>query len=186
MKRLIFLAVCLLIVIPLFSACIENDQTVVKPEHEFLANPPPADRDFVGNNQRHKVLLGVFDSGIDYNHPELLNNVHFELDGQGKPVSAGKDYLGMDNWAAWNRVATSYYEFKYLNKEDQEDQLRSTTEEKYNKDLKRQIGERLCLVNGLIKMEPRLAKFVHPYRATDDESTGHGPARNARRGTHGL
>lgn len=65
-----------------------------------VVNPLPIDRSFQLNNSKHKILLAVIDTGVDYNHPGLKNNVHFSLDSAGRPVGAGWDYTGNDGWPA--------------------------------------------------------------------------------------
>ena len=161
------------------TSCLEYDQTVIRPEHTNVGNPEPAPRPFIKINKNHKVLLAIFDSGIDYNHPDLINNVHFELDEKGNPIGAGKDYMANDNWASWRVVDTNSYEFQYLSTEEKEDQLKQTTEKKYNTDLRRRIGERQCLLKEVIEIDPRLSQFTHPYRATiEEEQTTY------RHGTH--
>jgi hypothetical protein len=37
---------------------------------------------------------------VDYNHPEIAANIHFQLDRDGHPVRLGWDYVGNDNWPA--------------------------------------------------------------------------------------
>lgn len=77
-----------------------DDQSLMSKEQEQEVNPTPTPRDFELNNSRHKVIVAILDSGIDYNHPALQNNIHFTLDDGGKPVAAGWDYLGNDPWPA--------------------------------------------------------------------------------------
>ena len=41
----------------------------------------------------------MFGGGIDYNHPLLMNNVHFDLTTENsEPVGAGLDMTGNDRW----------------------------------------------------------------------------------------
>lgn len=74
-----------------------DDQSYTPPEAQGAVNPAPASRDFVSNNQRHKILMAVVDSGTDYNHPAILNNFHFDL-ANGVPIGLGYDYTGDDRW----------------------------------------------------------------------------------------
>lgn len=75
-----------------------DDQTRLPPASEKCANPLPVPRDFQANNSRHEVLVAILNSGVDYNHPKLIDNIHFELDAAGHPVSAGWDFVGQDPW----------------------------------------------------------------------------------------
>jgi subtilisin family serine protease len=84
-----------------------DDQTIIRPSDFATANPAPKKRDFAGNNRRHKVLLGLIDTGVDYNHPILSGNMHFTLDRTGKPIGYGHDYVGNDEWASPYLIRTS-------------------------------------------------------------------------------
>lgn len=57
-----------------------DDQSHVPKEISALVNPVPMPRDFLKNNKRHKVLIAVIDTGVDYIHPAHLDNFHFYLD----------------------------------------------------------------------------------------------------------
>lgn len=86
------------------SSAFCDPQVTVEVQNNFqidlttIANPIPASRDFYKNNQNHKVLLAIIDSGVDYNHPYLVNNMHFDLNPSGEPIGLGWDYLGNDPW----------------------------------------------------------------------------------------
>jgi len=94
-----------------------SDQTIIKEEHKSIGNPEPSPRHFRANNMQHKIILGVFDSGVDYNHPELKRNIHFDLDRDGQPIGAGRDFLALDNWASNRLVNTRLYKFQFLYRE---------------------------------------------------------------------
>ncbi len=69
------------------------------PQHiACIANPIPIERNFQFNNQSHNILVAVIDTGIDYNHPELMNHIHFELDENGRAIRWGWDFVGQDGW----------------------------------------------------------------------------------------
>ncbi|MBL7556527.1 MAG: S8 family serine peptidase [Bdellovibrionaceae bacterium] len=75
-----------------------DDQTIVQGPALNFVNPAPSKRNFLQNNQRHKVIVAAIDSGTDYNHPQLLNNMHFTLDENSQPVGLGYDFIGQDYW----------------------------------------------------------------------------------------
>ncbi len=77
-----------------------DDQTIAKGKEWQAANPRPETRNFILNNQNHKILVAEIDSGVDYNHPLLKNNIHFNLDSQGKPIGFGYDFVGQDYWSS--------------------------------------------------------------------------------------
>src|SRR5690606_18245254 len=77
-----------------------DDQSLMTDKQWELVNPKPQGSDFRLNNSRHKVIVAILDSGIDYNHPYLKKNIHFTLDETDSPIAAGWDYLGSDPWPA--------------------------------------------------------------------------------------
>lgn len=97
MKILFILAIPLLLI----SCDSEfDDQTIVKESQLKVINPAPIKRNFEANNANHKVIVAVMDTGVDYNHPYLKDNIHFDLDEAGNPTGSGWDYAGNDSWAA--------------------------------------------------------------------------------------
>lgn len=84
------------------SCDIIDDQTMVLPSSPEWAsvNPAPIARDFQANNTRQTVLMAVIDTGVDYNHPTLKDNIRFRLDASGKPLGTGYDFVANDNWPA--------------------------------------------------------------------------------------
>ena len=76
------------------TGCYSDNQNIISKADFLVGNPAPITRDFRGNNARHKVLMGVIDSGVDYNHPLLSNNIHFKLDPPGTP-RARVDFIMM-------------------------------------------------------------------------------------------
>ncbi|MCB0361894.1 MAG: S8 family serine peptidase, partial [Bdellovibrionales bacterium] len=158
--------------------CYERDQTIVKnrPEHLILANPPPTPRDFRKINESHRVLVAIFDTGIDYNHPSLINNTHFELDENGQPKAYGYDYYANDEWASYRVVDTSKYEFSLLREEVQKEILKSTSVEDYNKKMQIDREKMECEQRELLEIDPRLEKYTEAFRGleAEDGSTLHG------------
>lgn len=97
-----FFTTCSLLVFTLFfTACeIVEDQTNLSPAQQGLVNPSLSVADPIETNEKHQVLVAVIDSGVDYNHPWLIENIHYHLDEEGNPTGAGYDYLGEDTWPA--------------------------------------------------------------------------------------
>ena len=96
-------------VVVLGCGMVVDDQRIATPEQRAVVNPPPSDRDFRQQNADHKVLLAVLDTGVDYNHPVLLKNIHFTLDFTCRPVRLGRDYIGEDPWPAPYIARTSVH-----------------------------------------------------------------------------
>lgn len=169
----------------LLAGCVPDDQTSIKPEHLSIQNPAPVSADgtverFRKNNDQHKILLGVFDTGVDYNHPQLRDHMHFELDADGKPISAGLDFLAEnDKWASHRLVETSYYEYEFLSERQKKraiDNYKASDE--WDKKIRRERMGRVCAVEHLLELDPRLGRFITPYRDLAAERGG------TRHGTH--
>lgn len=75
-----------------------DSQRILDASRRALVNPAPSTRNFVENNKKHELLIAVIDTGVDYNHPQLANSMHFELDASGKPVRLGWDFTAADSW----------------------------------------------------------------------------------------
>lgn len=77
-----------------------DDQRILNAEKKAVVNVVPTARDFAKINQQHQILMAVVDTGVDYNHPQLIQNMHFQLDAAGKPLGVGWDFSGEDAWPA--------------------------------------------------------------------------------------
>ncbi len=62
------------------------------------------------NTLRGQVSVAVIDNGVDYLHPELINQIRFDVN-QGRIVGAGYDVMGDDRWAHPNLVNPALYAF---------------------------------------------------------------------------
>jgi len=72
------------------SEIVPCDNQINLPSHiEAIVNPKPVQRNFLQNNRSHKILIAVVDTGIDYNHPALLDSIHFNLDINHQPFRLG-------------------------------------------------------------------------------------------------
>ena len=93
---------CVVFIAAVLISCSEIvpcDNQINLPDHiDEVVNPKPVLRDFLRNNKSHKILIAVVDTGIDYNHPALLENIHFSLDKYHQPFRFGWDYIGRDGW----------------------------------------------------------------------------------------
>lgn len=140
----------------LAPACIElpiDDQRIATPEDRMVVNPAPAERDFAGQNARHRVLLAVIDTGVDYNHPLLAENIHFTLGPSGRPERLGYDYIGEDGWPAPYVARTSRYDRRV----DEADRALSQLEARN--------------ASRLVEKFPDMARFFHPSRNVEQETT---------------
>lgn len=160
------------------SGCLEMDQTIIlnRPEHIVVGNPTPTPRDFKAINDSHKVLVAIFDTGVDYNHPDLKENIHFDLDEAGQPVACGYDYYAMDEWASYRVVDTDKYKIEERRKETQDEILKDTSAEDFNKKVALQREKMECEQNELVKIDPRLRRYTEAYRGIEQEdgTTLHG------------
>lgn len=118
MRSLFFI----LILVSVTACEIVDNQKIITSDTIHLANPEPADRDFVAQNRAHKILVAVIDSGVDYNHSKLTSHIHFTLNDQGKPIGAGYDFVGGDNWPSPYIVRTGHYD-KNANEDRKKDAL---------------------------------------------------------------
>jgi subtilisin family serine protease len=160
----------LVLAISVLFGCKISEQTRIRPDHFTIGNPEPKKRDFAAINRKHKIIIAVFDTGIDYNHPELIQNTHFELNSSGKPISYGKDYLALDGWSSYRMVDTDDYLFADLSEGQKKEALKkSHTAENYDRETRERIGQKQCVIREMLKMAPRLKKYVEPYRALEQE-----------------
>jgi len=122
MKTLI--ALFPLLVSLLFSSCdnMVDDQTIMTPEQYKVVNPQAFQREFQANNSKHKVLVAIMDTGVDYNHEYLKNNMHFKLSNAGMPLRSGWDFTGNDGWPAPYLARTNYFN-PNLSAQDRQDSL---------------------------------------------------------------
>ncbi len=169
----------------LLSSCRPEDQTSIKPEHYLYANPRPISRDgaperFLENNRQHKILVAVFDTGIDYNHPYIRDHVHFDLDASGVPIGAGLDFLTEgDAWASHRVIETSLYEFEFLSERQKRDAIDSfKAPEEWDKKIRRERMGQVCGVQYLLKLDKRLEQYIQHYRDIGFERY------NSQHGTH--
>lgn len=81
-------------------AQVSDNQLLLDARRAQVANPTPSVRDFKEINSKHEILVAVIDTGVDYNHPTLLPNIHFSLDSQNQPQGLGWDFTANDSWPA--------------------------------------------------------------------------------------
>lgn len=86
-----------------------DNQTIITSDQSKIVNPAVSERDFKVINEKHKVLLAIMDTGVDYNHEYLKNNIHFSLDEKNQPIGTGWDFTGNDAWAAPYVARTNYF-----------------------------------------------------------------------------
>lgn len=145
------------------NACKEevDDQTIAQGAVLKFVNPAPTKRNFLENNQNHKVIVAVIDSGTDYNNPLLSKNMHFTLNEQNQPVGLGYDFIGQDYWP-------SPYVARTLDLNPDADQ----------KDVPavRNARERST---EIVRQYPQLAEFLNPLRNVEQEAES-----GAFHGTH--
>lgn len=146
----------------LLISCEEvDDQTIATGEEWAAANPKPFPRNYIKINQKHQIIVASIDSGVDYNHPLLADNIHFTLNESGQPVAFGYDFVGKDYWA-------SPYVARTLDKNP----------EAPLKDIKASKEIRVR-AEQLLKMDPGLLNFINPYRNIEQENQS-----GAFHGTH--
>lgn len=155
---------CLRVVLSI-SGClpvaIVDDQRVASVEDRAVVDPAPAARDFLGQNSRHKVIMALMDTGVDYNHPLLLQNFHFSLDAKGMPAGLGRDFIGNDAWPSPYLARTSRYDAR----------LSGST----------RAQSMIAWANArlLVRAFPDMMRFFHPSRNVREED-----AADVEHGTH--
>lgn len=75
-----------------------DNQINLSPPIQVIVNPIPVQRNFLHNNKSHKILVAIVDTGVDYNHPDLVDSIHFDLDRNNQPIRLGWDFVGQDGW----------------------------------------------------------------------------------------
>ncbi|HEX4922931.1 MAG TPA: S8 family serine peptidase [Bdellovibrionales bacterium] len=149
-----FFTVCL-------TGCLVVDNQTKAPADVLpVVNPAPLERDFRANNAGHTVLVAVVDSGTDYNHPALTQNIHFELDSSGRPTGAGFDFIGNDPWPA-----------PYLARTFDIDPQAPAQQRNNSRSVRK-------LLNATLALAPELSVMLDPRRSIEFEAQG------AAHGTH--
>lgn len=88
-------------VMGLLNGCLEvENQKLASPTTVVKLNPVPTIKNPKISNDRHKVLIAILDTGVDYNHPSIARNIHFDLNEKEEAVGAGYDFIGEDRWPA--------------------------------------------------------------------------------------
>ncbi|MBX3041029.1 MAG: S8 family serine peptidase [Bdellovibrionaceae bacterium] len=137
----------------LLSGCeFVDDQRKASPERAEIANPRPLIANARAQNERHRVLVAVIDTGVDYLHPELQKNIHLQLDPQGNPLRWGWDYLGEDGWPAPLLVRTVDINPDVGDRDHRQSEFMGKMYE-----------------DGL-RLVPELSRFINPVRIADTEA----------------
>ncbi|PIS11911.1 MAG: hypothetical protein COT73_01430 [Bdellovibrio sp. CG10_big_fil_rev_8_21_14_0_10_47_8] len=131
-----------------------DDQRILTPERQVIVNPVPTPRDFVKINQQHQILVAEVDSGVDYNHPLLQQNIHFRLDANGKPIGLGWDFTANDAWPA-PLVGASV-----------------DLNPKAPEDVKSKQNMMIKTLSAFLSMYPLMTQYFNPYRQADNELSG--------------
>lgn len=151
------------------------DQKIAKSQPLFneTVNEKPYQRSFLENNNKHKVILAVVDTGVDYNHPILMDNIHFDLNDEGNPIAAGYDFVGDDAWAS-PYLANTVIIDKNLDLDNDNDN------KNISDDASKLISEKLGVLNQLFEVGKKskiLARYINPLRGYVEEiqnAAGHG------------
>lgn len=134
-----------------FAGCrATQNQTIIPSEWQGYFNAAPVNKQYNETNSQHKVLVAVIDSGVDYNHPLLKKQIHYDIDSAGKVIGAGWDYVGNDPWPLPYLARTSH-----LYKKD--------------KGLTRDNQEIANNISKLLQISPELSQWLHPARLHEDE-----------------
>ncbi len=118
-------SIALLVLIAVGSGCntYENQNFAFNTREFAVANPafPVSLNEIQRNNANHRVVVAVLDTGIDYLHPALIPNLHFNLNEFDAPVAPftrftdrdrdgfagnvlGYDFLGKDGLPSFRVV----------------------------------------------------------------------------------
>ena len=150
MYRFALLAVALALV----GCEISDNQRIIPADRTPIGNPAPTAANFQENQKKHQILVGVIDTGVDYNHPLLAPHMNYELDAQGAPIGAGYDYVAQDSWPSPYIVRTGFMDPKASpeRKKESETAIKNMT----------QASE----------STPELARFLVPTRNVEQEING--------------
>jgi len=160
MKKVIIVFV-VSILCTFISGCPVDDQTIIRPSEQHIANPEMSTRNFEEINASHKILMAIMDSGVDYNHPYLINNIHSlkaNIDGKTRWTS-GYDFLGQD-----------FYPYPLIIRTAIHDPRKDT------ETIKTSMA-RHCINRAILSIEPSFSNYIHPMRdenAEDNNVIGHG------------
>lgn len=93
---------------------IFGDRTTLPKALDEMANPlPPTSvisRAAAISNQKARVSVAVIDNGTDYLHPDLINQIKFDVE-NGRVVGAGLDVMGNDRWPHPNLIRSEIFSF---------------------------------------------------------------------------
>lgn len=142
----------LIAILSLLGGCRPtHNQSVIPAEWSSFFNSAPVNNNYLKTNDKHKVLVAVIDSGVDYNHPLLKNSIHYSIDTKGIANGAGWDFIGNDSWP-----------LPYL----------ARTRHLYQHDRRTLNEENLVATNikNLLATSPELARWIHANRNLEDEA----------------
>lgn len=147
----------LLALIPAFclSSCLYVDnQKIIPYDRSHAGNPKVLINSQTAktNQEKHKILISIIDTGVDYNHPLLQNHIHFSFAKNQKITGAGYDFLANDAWPA-----------PYIVRTDDNNSEITPNARSASKNIK-QLLEKLQI------QEPRLQRFLNPLRKVVNES----------------
>jgi subtilisin family serine protease len=150
----------LFVLLTAISCVPVDDQRLATSEMKKVANPTPT---LVSpqQNQKHKVLVAVIDSGVDYNHPRLSQNIHYRYDESGRLVGTGFDFIGKDMWPSPYIVRTAQIA------------------EKAKAGERKEAAEFIKGTTYFLSQHPEDSEYVNPMRAFDQENSA-----GAYHGTH--
>jgi subtilisin family serine protease len=150
----------LLFALLVFQACLIDDQRLAKnaPEIYNTANPKASEDSGLTTND-FKVLVGVIDDGIDYNHPYLSKHILWSKNSDGEIIGTGFDFVGDDQWPAPYLVTTAQlYDRASKSRKDTVDKLIR--------------AQKIFQPTG-----DQFTRFTNPFRAIgqeQDRGIGHG------------
>ena len=159
--RLLTFALCTSLMWGTIACNVADNQELISDEDQALANPAPSERDFQAIQAQHEILLGVIDTGVDYNHPNLINHIEFDLDENGTPTGTGWDVTGQDSWPSPYLVRTALYD-------EAADAFRVEDAAKTKH-----------FIEEVLAIDPALGAWLHPMRDVEEEEN-----TSASHGTH--
>ncbi len=141
-----------------FASSSTHNQTVIPKDWKSFFSAKPIVQNVVASNSMHKILIGIIDSGVDYNHPFLQNKIHYSLDKKNNIIGAGLDLIKNDNWPLPYLAETK---FLYDTRRDQLDLHEA----------------RKIQLHYLLSLAPGLSSFIQDFRnytQEADEGIEHG------------
>lgn len=152
-KKSKFLVSFIFLIFSIITSAASNidNQTVIPKEWKSFFSAKPLVQNVQTSNSNHQILIGIFDSGVDYNNPYLQSKVHYSLNPQGQIIGAGIDYIKNDSWPLPYVAKTRFLYNK-------------------NADAQKEHQDSDKFLKQILTLDPSLAYFLNGNRNLESEA----------------